>query len=527
MQNNTDRKAESAYEILDGLDDVNFPLNSFKTELYPYQRIGASFILLAKKLILADACGLGKTVQFLAAFVYMKENGMANRALVVCPTSLVLQWRGMVERFTGLSCQVVKGIVDKRKAIYSEGWKADVTVISYDTFRMDGLTKSKTGKTTTVGGIFGEFEFDVVCLDEAVAIKNYKALTTKAVKGYIYKKSPEYVVLASATPMENNVLELYSLLSCLTWRFGKFIDFKNYYCVMKEEQCWRTRTKEEKVKMPDGSIKVHKKGSKCKQKYEKLVGYQNLDVLREQIKPFFLRRVWKDVFDQVPPFTEEDIWVELEPEARRKYEEYRAGFILELQDNKKVWHKMHVLQKLNCLLEVCDGIIEGSRAKINEIKRLIEEVIVNDKFVIFSRYRMATDNIIEPFLKEQGISYVRITGAEDKMEIREQNKIEFLEGQAQCCLITEAGELGLDLQSARYLIFYDLLWNPKRMEQVVGRVYRIGTEGCVVFHILVENSIEERIKEVLEKKEDLFDYMISGLENLSKEELMGFLLPKD
>ena len=246
------------------------------TSLYPYQREGALFAAKAGRCLIADDMGLGKTVQAIAAATLLKQLRDIQHVLIVCPASLKHQWAREIRRFTSLSVQVIEGNRIQRRGLYRD--LQFFNIINYELVRFDEdqITQRK---------------FDLVILDEAQRIKNWRTKTADKVKRL---RSP-YAFVLTGTPLENRLDELYSIFQFIDptilgplWRFNT-----RYY---------------ETERRRSGSYKV--------------LGYKGLDELRGRIAPYVLRRVRDEVLFDLPERIDSNFFVEMTDPQWTAYAEY-------------------------------------------------------------------------------------------------------------------------------------------------------------------------------------------------------------
>ena len=238
-------------------DPQNHPLRKtlLKAELLPYQLDGIAFAVGAGRAVLADDMGLGKTIQGIGVAELLSSEAGISKVLVVCPASLKSHWRIEAERFSGRGCQLVLGSAAERADQY--GRPSFFTICNYEQALRDLLAIERT-------------KWDLIILDEGQRIKNWEAKTSRVIKSL---RSPFALVL-SGTPLENRLDELYSVVEFIDdRRLGPAFRFYNRYRVADE------------------------KG--------KVLGYKNLDDLRERLKPVLLRRTRKSVMSELPPRTTE------------------------------------------------------------------------------------------------------------------------------------------------------------------------------------------------------------------------------
>lgn len=471
---------------------------SLEAVLREYQRDGFYWIKTLKENgfggILADDMGLGKTLQILAFLLSEKEQGKVGdelRTLIVAPASLVYNWKKEVERFTPqLSVCVMAGIAHERKElIKNQTSNVDVWITSYDLLKRDIE-------------LYQDIVFANEIIDEAQYIKNQ---TTHAAKSVRLVNSSFRMAL-TGTPMENRLSELWSIFDYLMPGF-----LYGY-----------TRFRSE-IETPIVSDKDE----------------DAMTRLRAMIHPFILRRLKKDVLKELPEKQEEIVTVALSGEQKKLYQAHsqRLKMFLEDQNDEDfAQNKLQILAELTKLRQLCCGpelLLEnykGENAKLETCIELITQAIAGGhKILLFSQFTSMLDLIGEE-LKKAKIDYYRIDGSvkkEARMEMVEQ----FQDPQNQVsvfCISLKAGGTGLNLTAADIVIHYDPWWNKAAQNQATDRAHRIGQKHAInVYQLIAEETIEQKICELQQVKEDLAEEVLSG-EGISstqfnKDEIMNLL----
>ena len=471
---------------------------SLEAVLREYQRDGFYWIKTLKENgfggILADDMGLGKTLQILAFLLSEKEQGKVGdelRTLIVAPASLVYNWKKEVERFTPqLSVCVMAGTAHERKElIKNQTSNVDVWITSYDLLKRDIE-------------LYQDIVFANEIIDEAQYIKNQ---TTHAAKSVRLVNSSFRMAL-TGTPMENRLSELWSIFDYLMPGF-----LYGY-----------TRFRSE-IETPIVSDKDE----------------DAMKRLRAMIHPFILRRLKKDVLKELPEKQEEIVTVALSGEQKKLYQAHsqRLKMFLEDQNDEDfAQNKLQILAELTKLRQLCCGpelLLEnykGENAKLETCIELITQAIAGGhKILLFSQFTSMLDLIGEE-LKKAKIDYYRIDGSvkkEARMEMVEQ--FQNLQNQVSVfCISLKAGGTGLNLTAADIVIHYDPWWNKAAQDQATDRAHRIGQKHAInVYQLIAEETIEQKICELQQVKEDLAEEVLSG-EGISstqfnKDEIMNLL----
>ena len=469
--------------------------DGFKGVLRPYQVYGFKWLKTLSAAgfggILADEMGLGKTLQAIALMESLKDDGVSDPDLVVCPASLVYNWQEEIKRFSPkLKSCVLSGTAGVRKEELEKLKKKtksspDIYITSYDSLRKD-IT------------LYEKLNFNVVILDEAQYIKNQKAGMTKAVK--VLKGTHRFAM--TGTPIENRLAELWSIFDFLMpgFLYG-YNEFSKRY-----------ETPIAKAKDP--------------------VAAENL---KNMVRPFILRRLKSEVLKDLPDKLEEIRYVRFEEDQRKIYDGQvvKLKKIIQSSDSNNE-DKIRILAELTKLREICcDPSLlfedyNGESAKRKGCIDLINSAISGGhRMLVFSQFKSMLE-LLEEDLKENGISYYMITGSTPK-ELRVRMVHDFNEGDVPVFLISlKAGGTGLNLTGADVVIHYDPWWNLAAQNQATDRAHRIGQKNTVtVYKMIMKDTIEEKILDLQEAKKDLADAILEGegksLFALSSEELLGLL----
>lgn len=456
--------------------DINAPAN-FQGTLRDYQIKGFKWLKTLSKLgfggILADEMGLGKTIQTIA-FLLSEEN---KRTLIVCPTSLIYNWKEEFERFAPrLKVGIVHGV--ERLEVIESIDNYNVILTTYGTLRMDAEK-------------YSNIIFDYCIIDEGQNIKNVSTQNTKVVK----EIKAECKFALTGTPLENNLTELWSIFDFIM----------PGYLYSKESF-------EEKFLTPAGD---------------------NLDNLKLLIKPFILRRTKKEVIHELPDKIEKKFFVEMTAAQKAVYSTYIEKVRNLLKNNTE--GKVEVFSYLTRLRQICldpslilEGY-EGGSGKLNIAMELIKNHIEScSKVLLFSQFTSVLEKVGVK-LKEEGIEFYQLDG-KTRPQDRIQRVRDFNSGQhIKVFLISlKAGCTGLNLTSANLVIHFDPWWNPAVEDQASDRAHRIGQTSVVeVVRLVAKGTIEEKIILLQESKKELINNILTGelqsssvINSLSREELL-------
>ena len=445
-----------------------------KAQLRSYQVEGVNWIERVRKMhlagILADDMGLGKTLQAIVAIsqLLMTEGG---QALIVCPTSLLYNWKEELNKFNPkLKPLVVDGVPQNRKKLIDSIGDFDVIITSYTLLQKDLEAYQNTC-------------FKYVVLDEAQHIKNRGTRNAKSVKSV----RGEFRLILSGTPIENALEELWSLFDFLMPGF--LSSYERFI---------------EKYIRPQGAQLT-----------------KNLEYLKKKVAPFILRRMKSDVLQDLPPVSEIVYHCQLTPTQMELYKSYAQSARDELTKlvAKEGFDRVHihVLATLTRLKQICchpaifakEDVAPGDSAKYDMLLDLLENLIdANRKTVIFSQYTKML-KILKDDLEKKGVKISYLDGSS-------KNRLETVktfneDASIKIFLVSlKAGGTGLNLVGADTVIHYDMWWNPAVQAQATDRVHRMGQKSSVSSYKLITlGTIEEKIAEMQQRKKGLVKKVVS------------------
>ena len=491
-------KDESYKTMVDSLHtnqknvEISVPDN-LNADLRTYQKIGYQWLKTLDKYefggILADDMGLGKTIQVLAVILdYVNKEGKMP-SLVVCPSSLTLNWFGEANKFApSLKVCVISGNALERAKKISKIPQYDLVITSYDSLKRDiDIYEEKA------------FNFRYMIADEAQYVKNNNTQNAKAIKKILTKTR----FALTGTPIENSLSELWSIFDFIMpgylFKYKKFKEIFETPIVKEENE-------------------------------------PSLEKLKKMIDPFVLRRIKKEVLTELPDKTISVLYNEMQEEQQKVYLSYLAKARKEINDEIKAngfeSSQIKILALLMRLRQICCHPklflqnYDGESSKLIQCVELIKNTVESGhKILLFSGYTSMFE-MIEKELKNNKISYLKLTG-QTKVSERIELVDKFNEDEnIKVFLISlKAGGTGLNLTGADVVIHYDPWWNLSAENQATDRTYRIGQKNNVqVYKLITKNSIEEKIYELQQKKAKLADNMLSTqntfINQLSKEDIM-------
>jgi non-specific serine/threonine protein kinase len=472
------------------IDSYEFP-RGFQGALREYQSSGYRWLNFLHDYdlngCLADDMGLGKTVQTLALLQRLAEKHELALSLIVVPVNTLANWEREIDRFApSLRYRLHYGI--GRNTQFEDGEVYDFILTTYHTLRNDIQH-------------FKEMVFRYVILDESQSIKNSNSLLFKSVR---LLKS-EHRLSLTGTPIENSTLELWSLMEFLNpGLLGSRKDFVRKFA-------------------------------------KPIEGYgdeKTVQKLKKITYPFILRRRKEDVLKELPDKSEILLYSQMEKRQSEVYEEHRnfcreavAGAIeREGLDRAAVviFSALLKLRQIALFPVLADEKFKRVQScKFIQLQDVVGEILQeNHKIVIFSQFVKCLA-IIRSYVEERNLRYAYIDGtlnaARRKEEIHKfQNQDEY----KLFLLSLKAGGVGINLTAADYVILFDPWWNPAVENQAVDRLHRIGqTRKVIAYKMIVENTVEEKMLELQERKKKLVSELITTekgyFKSLSKEDVIG------
>ncbi len=465
---------------------------TLEATLRPYQLAGFNWLayLYEHRLggVLADDMGLGKTLEALALMCHTHERGLTDAPwLVVAPTSVVGNWAAECRRFAPQLKVVTVTETEKRRASTLADHTAgcDLVVTSYSLFRLE------------YDGYAG-IEWAGLFLDEAQFAKNRQSQTYQRAK---LLPAP-FKVCMTGTPIENNLMELWSLLSIAApGLFTSPERFAEYY------------------RLP----------------IERNADAERLAQLRRRVRPLMLRRTKEQVASDLPDKQEQVLELDLNPRHHRIYQTHLQrerqkilGLLGDMNKNRMaIFRSLTLLRQASLDVSLIDDSYDGvPSTKLDALMEMLEDIVEDGhRVLVFSQFtRFLT--LARHRIEKAGIDLCYLDGSTKK---RDTVIAEFRNGDAPVFLISlKAGGFGLNLTEADYCILLDPWWNPATEAQAVDRVHRIGqTRKVMVYRLVAKDTIEEKVMALKAKKSALFaDVMdAGGLESgaLTAADIRGLL----
>ena len=499
MNNTNIQKNEYYKKMISEIEDRHIDINTkipkkLNTELRTYQKIGYKWLKTLEQYkmggILADDMGLGKTVQVLTVILsYIQENKeKAKNSIIVCPSSLTLNWYNEIQKFTPtIKTLVISGDYLERKRKIETINNYQIVITSYDSLKRDI-------------DLYTQYNFKYIVADEAQYIKNNNTKNSKAVK--LINAETKFAL--TGTPIENSLSELWSIFDFIMpgylYKYKKFKELYEIPIIKNQDE-------------------------------------EKMNKLKKQIEPFILRRTKSEVLTELPDKTVTILSNEMKEEQYSIYMSYMAQARDEImyQIDMKGFEKsqIKILSLLMRLRQICChpklflSEYTGESSKLNQCIEIIQDAVLGGhKILLFSSYTSMFE-IIEEQLKKLKINYLKLTGQTKVGErIKLVDEFNTNENIKVFLISLKAGGTGLNLTGADMVIHYDPWWNLSAENQATDRTYRIGQRKNVqVYKLITKNSIEEKIYELQQKKAKLIDNMLSTdatfISKLSKDDIMA------
>ena len=486
--------------------------------LFPHQRAGVAFLSTARRALLADEPGLGKTAQAIRALKELHDKGEdIFPILIVCPNTLKKNWaREFNIWWPGVITQVIKGSAVQRKNQFEE--PAQVFIINWESLRshsrLSGYGSIALTRCKACGGQdekttearcevhlreLNAIDFKAVIADEIHRSKDPKSKQSRALWAATGDADIRFAL--TGTPIANNVVDLWAILHWLSP--------KDWPSKTK----WIDRMVDTMLNAFGGmmvlGVKAHMQ-----------------DEFYKSVNPYMRRMLKKVVLPHLPPVLTERRDVEMSTKQKKAYEQMRDLMIAELGDEGDVVTAPSVLTQTIRLLQFASSyatlevdettgeqktILNAPSCKIDALMEDIENGDFGDDSVAVSAVSKQLINLLSAELTKKKIAHGLITGDQDEDE-RQQAVDDFQAGKIKWILFTaQAGGVGITLTAARRLIMLQRPWSLVDYKQVLDRVHRIGSEvhdSIVITDYVTDGTIEERVIQVLETKADNFEQIV-------------------
>lgn len=547
-----DRERTFMSQLLDPkkIEPFKIPV-AIKAELRSYQQEGVNWLNFLNKYhlhgILCDDMGLGKTLQTLCivasdhhqrAEEFAKSKSPEARrlpSLIVCPPTLSGHWQQEVKTYAPfLTVTAYVGPPSERKHMRDKLEEPDIVITSYDVCRNDA-------------DVLAKYNWNYVVLDEGHLIKNPKAKITIAAK----KLASNHRLILTGTPIQNNVVELWSLFDFLMPGF------------LGSEKVFHDR-----FSKPISNSRFSKASSK-----EQEAGALAIEALHKQVLPFLLRRLKEEVLNDLPPKILQNYYCDLSELQKKLFEDFTRKQGKKLQDeagkdDKEA--KQHIFQALQYMRKLCNSpalVMKPEHAYYNETQRLlgkqgtsledhthapkltalrdllidcgigVEGDTSNDplyqpikphRALVFCQMKEMLDMVQNTVLKKllPSVSYLRLDGSVEANKRQDiVNKFNSDPSYDLLLLTTSVGGLGLNLTGADTVIFVEHDWNPQKDLQAMDRAHRIGQKKVVnVYRLITRGTLEEKILNLQRFKIDVASTVVNqqnaGLSTMDTDQIL-------
>ena len=454
----------------------SFHVEGLKANLFPYQETGCHWLSFMTEnncgCILGDEMGLGKTMQVIALFGSQKTNKQDSHFLVICPVSLLENWKREIHKFyPSLITCIHHG--SQRTGDYTNLLPYDVVITSYS-------------NAITDQSMLNMIDWDIVAIDEAQNIKNPHAQRTRGIKGLNRKMT----IAISGTPFENHMTDIWSIVDFILPNYlGSLNHFEHVFV-------------------------------------------DNIDsakTLESFITPIMIRRKVNDVAKDLPKRVDIPQAIVMTIDEAKYYEDCRAS---QADMSKLKSMKLELIQGLRMFCthpmiynkNLVDKNPRNTSNKYDRMCEILEEIFENnEKAIIFTSFNEMISIIVTDIKRRYGVYTNYINGSinpNDRQKIIDD--FSSISTPGILVLNPKAAGVGLNITAANHVIHYNLEWNPAVEDQASARSYRRGQQKTVFIHRLYyAQTIEEIINEKIQRKRNISEAAIVGNEgNIDEQDLL-------
>jgi SNF2 family DNA or RNA helicase len=520
-----------ANELRD-LEEFADPKNE---DLFPHQRAGVKFLATAKRALLADEPGLGKTAQAIRALKELKEQGEDSfPALIVCPNTLKKNWaREFARWYPEVTTQVIKGTTTQRKKQFET--PADVYIINWESLRTHSRLAPygsiALARCSACGGHdervslnrcevhereLNQIDFKSVVADEIHRSKDPKSKQTRALWSATGDAKIRFAL--TGTPIANNVVDMWSILHWLS------------------PEDWSSKTKWidrmiDTMMNAFGGMMVIGVKPHMEEEFQKTISHHMRRMLKARVLPW------------LPDVVNERRDIEMSTKQKKAYEQMRDHMIAELESGEALSAPSVLTQTIRLLQFASSyadmvvnettgepsAVLSEPSCKVDSLMDDIKNGDFGEDSVAVCAVSRQLIELLSKALTKADIQHGLITGAQDEDE-RQQAIDDFQSGRIKWILFTaQAGGVGVTLTAARRLVMLQRPWSLVDHKQAMDRVHRIGSEihdSVIITDYVTEGTIEERVLQVLETKADNFEQIVhdkAKLLDLLKQDKSGKL----
>ncbi len=524
--------------------------------LRPHQRVGIAWLYMAGRGLLADATGSGKTAIAAGVLAMCRETGELgehNRAVIICQASAVLQWERELRRFLPrleVAAAIGSMTRQRRVQVYLAPW--EILVVSDRTF---SSSKNRDGDVELIR----QFPVGMVIADDIDALRTHRTQTARAVKALAATASRAYDL--HATPLQKRVMELHSHLEMLGGNavFGNDRKFRRDFVKTGQasfyQRAWSCQTPnpcdrhDSLIKGCPGCRVGHlwppparrcpvcgqpgrpdPSGRAVLRTVATDIGVKNIEEFKYLLAPFVLRRTefGGEGYPEVQPC---EIWVDLNPRQRERYDELRRGTLRRLREGGEEITQAKAAAAFTRGAQICSGLAalddgQDDSAKLDRLMSMLTGDLEEEKVVAFVYFR---ENVqaLSARLEKAGIGHVLMWSNETDAKIRDQRVRAFTED-PECRVLVGTTTIArsLNLQAARHLVAVDTVLNPALMTQLAGRVKRYGSAFRTVFfhQMFARGTQEDGYLPLLQREQGVTDAVWGGhgdlFQGLSPRDMM-------
>lgn len=442
--------------------------------------------------LLCDEVGLGKTIEACTVMMEYVIRGFARKILILVPPSLVNQWSNELKR--KFNQDFITSDDPEFRNMGDEAWIYYPKIIS-----SISLAKRKRNSKCILS-----IHYDMVIVDEAHHLKNRKTVAWN----FVNKLDKNSILLLTATPIQNNLEELYNLITLLKpGQLSTYSDFKKNFVksgeLMEPKNIEKLRTLVSDVMIRNKRSDVDIKFTK---RYADTIGVN-------------LSAVEKKFYDLISEFVRDNYNKGEKGMSRFTLkiiqEELGSSVYCVIPTLKRLLNNENISVENRRCVENFIGIAEDiEKMKYEENTKGIKLMDIingfNDKIIVFTKYK-TTIKFLEKLLKQNGYKTAIFYGGMTRKE--KENQIEYFRKEARILLSTEAGGEGRNLQFCNAMVNYDLPWNPMAIEQRIGRIHRVGQKRDVhIFNLVAKDTIESYILDILDKKINMFELVVGEVD---------------
>lgn len=446
-----------------------------------YQKTGIRFLMQRSGAILGDDMGSGKTLQSLSAALFLYDKGLVDKILIVCPTSLVINWQAECAKFFNLETYAHFG--EKRKT--ERFMEESLIITTYQTLAIDCDKQVFPCKLTKAGYIYEVNISNRLCVivDEAHNVKN----RTTNISQCLYSLKAKYYWLLTGTPMHNKPEDIYGLL--------KIADND----LMSADEWAELFYKYENVVDKRGNT-VYYFNQKLKKKVpaQRVAGYKNLEILSSILNKYMLRREKREILPHLPKHHVYEIY-------------YSPDLDLESKIDLLTERHKDKIALVGKVFELLQGVYEGKfipNSKSELLKDMIEGT--DDRVVVWTTHRESTKGLAK-YLKSLKRPILTHTG---EMTTRERDKAikSWQKEERSIMLMTiKSGGVGLNLVEGATQFFYGMSYNASDNDQAEARLHRPGQENEVsTYYLIGSGSLEQSLYNLVRNKRQYAKALYSG-----------------